>query len=204
MNVVGIDLAGAPNRRTGFCRIADGRVEYCILYSNEDILKTIRDEPPDLIAIDAPLSLPRGRCCLLEDCSCRGKAHFRACDNELLAMKIRFFPITLGPMRLLTLRGLDLFRTFSQWGLRTIEVYPGAAQDIWGIPRKQKGLEALKAGLERIGKFSIPSGLSHDELDAVSCALVGKGVLEGKCRAIGDPEEGLMYLPQAPLALHKR
>jgi predicted nuclease with RNAse H fold len=197
MNIVGIDLAGVPSRRTGFCRILEGRVECCILYTYEDIIKVIHDNPPDLIAMDAPLSLPYGRCCLLDTCPCRGKSHLRACDRELLAMKIRFFPITLGPMRLLTVRGLDFFKTFSAWGFRTIEVYPGAAQDIWGIPRKQKGMEALKAALEKLGGFVLPTGLSHDELDAISCALVGKEVLEGKGLAIGDPKEGLMYLPKA-------
>ena len=32
-----------------------------------------------------------------------------------------------------------------------IEAYPGGAQDVLGIPRKQRGLDKLKAGLEKLG-----------------------------------------------------
>ena len=38
--------------------------------------------------------------------------------------------------------------------------------------------------------------LTGDELDAITCALVGKMLLEGDYLAIGDPEEGLMILPK--------
>ena len=53
----------------------------------------------------------------------------------LLTMKIKFFPITLGPMRQLTLRGLALKEKLEKVGLRVFETYPGAVQDLWGIPR---------------------------------------------------------------------
>jgi len=195
MRIVGLDLAGSPKRRTGYCLFAGGRVETRILYADTDILRVLSEDKPEIVAIDAPLSLPFGRCCLLEECSCRGKAHLRACDKTLLSMKIRFFPITLGPMRLLTTRGMKLAESLAERGIRTIEVYPGAAQDLWGIPRKQKDVEGLRAGLEGVGLCRISKGLSHDELDAISCALVGKDVLEGKGLAVGIPQEGLMFLP---------
>jgi hypothetical protein len=195
MRVVGIDLAGSPKRRTGYCLFAGGRVETRVLYTDTDILRALYEDNPEIVAVDAPLSLPFGRCCLLEECSCRGKAHLRACDKTLLSMKIHFFPITLGPMRLLTTRGMKLAESLAERGIRTIEVYPGAAQDLWGIPRKQKDVEGLRTGLEGVGLCSISKGLSHDELDAISCALVGKDVLEGKGLAVGIPQEGLMFLP---------
>ena len=37
---------------------------------------------------------------------------------------------------------------------------------------------------------------THDELDAITSALVGKMFLEGDYLAIEDPEEGLMILPK--------
>ena len=112
-------------------------------------------------------------------------------------MKIKFFPITLGPMRKLTLRGMALKNKLEARGLRVFETYPGAAQDIWGIPR-QKDLSGLKRGLKRFklhGNWLRPD-VTKDELDALTCALVAREEVMGNAMAIGDPEEGLMILPK--------
>jgi predicted nuclease with RNAse H fold len=69
-----------------------------------------------------------------------------------------------------------------------IEAYPGGAQDVLGILRKQKGLEKLKSGLERLGIKGLKNELSDHELDAVTCAYVGKLFLEGKSVTYGGPE----------------
>ena len=112
-------------------------------------------------------------------------------------MKIKFFPITLGPMRQLTLRGLSLKGKLEEKGLRVFETYPGGAQDIWGIPR-HKDPQGLKEGLKRFklqGNWSRP-GVTEDELDALTCALVAGEHLRRNTVTIGDPEEGLMVLPR--------
>lgn len=54
----------------------------------------------------------------------------------LLKMKIRFFPVTLGPMRFLTARGISLHKWGYENSIQFYETYPGAAYDIHGIPRK--------------------------------------------------------------------
>ena len=77
-------------------------------------------------------------------------------------------------------------------GLRVIEVYPGGAQDVLGIPRKRQGLDRLKKGLERIGVEGLNEGMSDHELDAVTCALVGKLFLEGKGEVYGTAEQGIV------------
>jgi len=79
---------------------------------------------------------------------------------------------------------------------RVIEVYPGGAQDVLGIPRKQKGFDKLKAGLEKIGIEALKNGLSEHELDAVTCAFVGKLFLEGKSTTYGEQEQGIV-MPKA-------
>src|SRR3989442_15713162 len=144
--------------------------------------------------MDAHLYLQRER----ESLEVKGPPHFRACDRELLRMKIRFFPISLGPMRKLTKRGMNLTSVFEGSGLRVIESFPGAIQDILGMPRKQEGLEKLRTALIRFGARGEVDrkDLTGDELDAITCALVGKMLLEGDYLAIGDPEEGLMILPR--------
>lgn len=193
--VVGLDLAGSPRRTTGFCRLTGPRATLLRpLHEDGEILEATRAAHPDLVSIDAPLSLPRGRL-RLED---RGAPHFRACDLELRARGIPFFPITLGPMRLLTARGMALRARLEAAGLRVIESYPGGAQDLLGMPRKQAGPERLRRALRRYGLTGDIErrGLTHDELDAATSAIVGRLHLVGRSQVLGDPAEGLLVLPR--------
>jgi len=197
MKFIGIDLAGVETRDSGIC-ILDEELDakVFILRSDGEIIDFIIKVRPDIIAIDAPLSLPFGRCCLKDTCSCRNKGHLRQCDRELLKMKIKFFPITLGPMRKLTERGIRLKEIIEEKDFKVIEVYPGGAQDMLGIPRKQKGIDELRKGLMKIDVKGISKVISHDELDAITSALVGKMYIEGDYLALGNPEEGLIIMPK--------
>jgi hypothetical protein len=196
VKIIGIDLAGSPTRETGFCLLEENRVRTKVLKGDEEIIQSTVEEKPELTAIDAPLSLPKGRCCLADDCPCRGKGHLRNCDRDLAKLKIKFFPLTLGPMRSLTRRGMMMKKVLEERGLRVVEVYPGGAQDIWGIPRKKKGVELLKYNLQKRGITGVEEKSTHHELDAVTCALVGKMYLEGDFILLGDPEEGQIVMPQ--------
>lgn len=188
MAVVGLDLAGVERRPTGFCVLRGMKAETSLVYTDDEILKRIEEIQPDIVAIDAPLSLPAGRKSIEQ----RTNVHLRECDKELLRRGIRFFPITLGPMRQLTKRGMNLGTILEKRKFRVIEVYPGGAQDILGIPRKQQGLEMLMAGLERLGLKGLNEQMTDHELDAVTCALVGKLFLEGKSVTYGTPEQAIM------------
>ncbi|MEM3068499.1 MAG: DUF429 domain-containing protein [Nitrososphaerales archaeon] len=197
MKYLGIDLAGVETRESGICVLdEDLRAKALTLRSDDEIIDYIIKTRPDIVAIDAPLSLPFGRCCLKDTCSCRNKGHLRQCDRELLKMKIKFFPITLGPMRKLTERGIKLKEIVEGKGFKVIEVYPGGAQDILKIPRKQKGIDELKKGLMKIGIKGISKVTSHDELDAITSALVGKMYIEGNYLALGNSDEGLIIMPK--------
>lgn len=99
-------------------------------------------------------------------------------------------------MRQLTTRGIRLKLELERKGIKVVETYPGAAQDILDIPRKGKGLDKLEEGLKLVGIQGLASAMSGDELDAVTCALVGIMYLKGEYQAIGDPDEILMILPQ--------
>jgi len=190
-NYIGIDLAGSPKRPSGICILDEEmNAQTFIVYSDEEIIKIIKDVKPLVIAIDAPLFLPKGRKSLSE----RGDVHLRSCDRELLKMGIKFFPITLGPMRMLTERGIKLRAILEGLGYKVIETYPGAAQDILKIPRKKDPV-GLENGLVKIGIKIKKSNLSNDELDAITCALVAKMYFENKYSALGVPDEGYMILP---------
>ena len=181
MIIVGLDLAGVETRPTGFCKLADLKADTSLIYTDSQILTEIRQVNPALVAIDAPLSLPPGRKSLEE----RTGNHLRESDKELLRRHIKFFPVTLGPMRKLTMRGINLKSILYTEGITSVEAYPGGAQDILGIPRKQRGLDKLKAGLEALGVVGLKDKLSDHELDAVTCAYVGKLFMDGKAVVYG-------------------
>jgi uncharacterized protein len=95
-------------------------------------------------------------------------------------------------MRKLTSRGIYLKSVLTAENLRVIEAYPGGAQDVLGIPRKQHGVEKLKEGLEKLGIKGLNSQMSHHELDAVTCAYVGKLLLDGKAVIYGASDGGIV------------
>ena len=190
--VVGVDLAGSPRRNTGICTLKKKTITSCtIVHTDQEIIHYVEKENPSLIAIDAPLNLPPGRKSI-ED---KNGEHFRPCDRELLRRSIRFFPITLGPMRLLTKRGIHLKRVLIRRGYPVIEVYPGAAQDIWHTGRKQDGLSKLRKGLEKLGVNGLNKRMNGDELDAITAALVGQLFLRGKAEVLGDFKRGAIVIP---------
>jgi predicted nuclease with RNAse H fold len=207
--ILGLDLAGSPRRPTGYCILKGRRVEVGHLFDDAAILTMVATAMPRVVAIDAPLGLPTGRCCLLDTCSCAGTTHFRVSDHELRRLRIPFFPITLGPMRQLTQRGMDLKKCLETSRLEVIETYPGAAQDLWGIPR-QRDVAGLRRGLRQFRLRGLGrSRLSPHMLDAVTCALVGQLYVAGRAWSIGSPQEALMILPQpstpaVPLSRQKR
>jgi predicted nuclease with RNAse H fold len=199
MSIVGLDLAGVETRPTGFCSLSDMSVETSLIYTDKEIIDKIIGIHPKIIAVDAPLCLPPGRKTIEE----RTNIHLRESDRELLKKGIRLFPITLGPMRKLTIRGIFLKSVLEAREFIVIEAYPGGAQDVLGIPRKQHGIEKLKSGLEKLGFKGLKSEISHHELDAITCALVGKLFLEGNAVTYGAPNQGIV-MPKGERLSRKR
>jgi hypothetical protein len=98
-------------------------------------------------------------------------------------------------MRLLTKRGIHLKRFLTRRGYPVIEVYPGAAQDIWHTGRKQDGLPKLRKGLEKLGLKGLNKNMGGDELDAVTAAFVGELYLHGRVEVLGDFKLGAIVIP---------
>ena len=167
------------------------QAETSLAYTDEDLITIAESCQPAIITIDAPLSLPPGRK-TIED---RAGEHLRACDRELLKSKIKFFPITLGPMRTLTKRGIALKEKLKHLGYPILECYPGGAQDILGIPRKQNGLDEMLKGHRKLGIKGLKKSMSDHELDAVTGAYVGKLYLEGKAELYGNLDYGAIVMP---------
>ena len=191
--VLGVDLAGVPHRPTGMCVLRGWEANTFLNYSDLEILECIEREKPDLIAIDAPLNLPPGR----ESIEDQNGEHYRICDLELRKRKIPFFPITLGPMRALTVRGIEIREELEKREFRVVEMYPGGAQDVWGIPRARRDLPGLRRGLQRLGIRGLKKDISDHELDAATGALVGRLFLQNKAEVYGNFAEGAILMPKS-------
>jgi hypothetical protein len=190
--VVGIDLSGSEKSNTGICISTNKVIDVFCVKKDEEILQSI-PEDVKIVGIDAPLSLPYGRKSIHE----RNKFHLRKCDLELLKMKIKFFPITLGPMRMLTERGIRLKqKIIEKFNIEVIEVFPGATYDIFGVPRKSR-TQITNFFINQ--KFLDPSSIrdfSQDELDAIACAFTALLYMKGKAVKLGDEKEGTIIIPK--------
>ncbi len=194
--VVGIDLRGNELRPTGWAVCHEDTAKTTILHSDQEILSRTLSVKPDLVSIDAPLSLPRGRTSVSDDSPCRKLGGIvRDAERILWSRHIRVYPALIKQMQRLTARGIALAKELELHGIRVIESYPGAAQDVLNIPRKKDDQTLLEEGLRQFG-YEFASGLSHDELDAITSALVGHFYLAGSFEAIGADDEGYMINPR--------
>ena len=170
-------------------------------YPRRNIHELLKVEP-FLVSIDSPLSLPRGRISEFDDDP--GRAQYgivRQAERELRRRGIHVYPALLPSMQRLTKRGIDIASRLRKLGVPVIESYPGAAQDILGIPRKRTSLKHLLRGLHQFGYRFPPNDelLTHDELDAVTSALVGQFMLAGFSEALGTEEEDYLIVPATDL-----
>jgi len=181
IKVVGIDLTGSEKKPSGVATLYDGgKVITSRLNTDQEIIYWCRGDIPDIVSIDSPLSLPENP-----------DKIYRDCELELKRRGIGVYWCLLPSMKALTMRGIALADKLRQDGLTVIESYPGAAQDILGIPRKSKGKQVLATGLAEYG-IKGDLNISHDELDAVTSAIVGQLYLAGKYEQLG-----CLILPKA-------
>ena len=197
--VVGIDLTGSEKRPSGWCSLSGHRAETATLSSDEEIIAATVAANPELISIDSPLCLPTGRLSVFDDDPGRDRyGIMRVCERELKRRGVNVYPCLLPSMQKLTARGIKLAGEFRKLGFPVIESYPGAAQDIMRIPRKGAGEEWLKLGLSEFGIDGryVRHRVTHDELDAITSALVGTFHLAGLSEALGTETEPPMIIPR--------
>ena len=196
--IVGIDLTGSEKRLSGWAAVTGSNLTMALVESDAELTENTLAADPFLVSIDSPLSLPTGRISEFDDDPGRHEYGIvREAERQLLKRGIRVYPALLPSMQRLTRRGIELATRLRKCGIPVIESYPGAAQDILGIPRKKTSLKHLIEGLRRFGYASLTSGgkFSHDELDAATSALVGQFMLAGYWEAMGTVEEDYLIVP---------
>ena len=201
--IVGIDLTASKVKATGVALLDGLKVQTCSLSTDEEILEYVAEKKPGIVSIDSPLGLPGGG----QEIS-RSAGIMRVAEYDLNSVGINAYPALIDSMEALTLRGIRLRRAIEAMpnGPKVIESYPGAAQDILCIPRKQRGLELLRAGLRELGLKG--KGLdteSHDEMDAITSAIVGRFFESGVFEPMGIVSEAQLIVPKLrPLVFEKQ
>lgn len=182
--VVGIDPSGTKKRPSGICILREENAYLTTVKTNKEIISRTLNARPQVISIDSPLHLPVS-------------GISRKCEKRLKERGINAYPSMIESMKKLTMRGITLSRIFEEQSYKVIESYPGAAQDILRFPRKKVNLKELREDLTDMGikLISEKKPITHDELDALTSALVGYFYLAGMYEAIGDREEGYLIIP---------
>lgn len=206
--VLGLDLA-FPNHPTAAVALAADKAPLYLnsVIDDSAILGLAARFRPDLIAIDAPLTLPQGLCCLESSCPCgSGGYPKRSAERALAAQGIGCFYTTKKSLiKGMVYRGVSLATDLRTKGYQVIEVYPYASKvRLWGkpIPRKTtpQGLEWLR---QRLGELlpglqpHLPT-FDHNLCDAAVAAYIGWLHLRGRTRVVGR-EDGPIVLPAVAL-----
>jgi predicted nuclease with RNAse H fold len=207
MNFIGIDLTTSHKKKTA-CAVLDAELhlqDRMLLGSDEEIMAFVEAHRPALVAIDAPLGLPLGLCCLEETCSCQpvSPRKGRQCERQLSALGIGcYYTTKRSIIKGMVYRGIRLKAELDKRRHTVIEIYPYASKfRLFGpLPRKTTvaGRRALQALLQRlIPSVPSPQGdlLSHDALDALLATYTGFLYDCGETEALGDPSEGLLHIP---------
>lgn len=196
---IGIDLSGSEDKNSGICILDNENAQLDLIKTDAEIITKISEIKPIIISIDSPLGIPKGRCCADDNCDCRKFGIIRECERILKKRGVNVYPCLIKSMQKLTLRGMKLAKIFRKKGFKVIESYPGAAQDILGFPRKRVDLNELKNNLKEIGIISFnlkERKVSHDEIDALTSALVGYFYLADEFEALGNSKEEYLIIPK--------
>jgi predicted nuclease with RNAse H fold len=182
--VIGIDLAGSSRNPTGWALLKGKAVKTFLLYTDSEILENTTRNHPTLIAIDAPLSLPK-----------KGE-FFRKTDKEMIRKGYRVLPPNFPAMKKLTLRAIRLNRLIEENTYKAIEVHPTSTRKALQMPLKDwKTIQEILKNLGLKGELETRPLATH-EIDAVTAALTAVLNLERQTEQIGDEKEGYIILPK--------
>jgi predicted nuclease with RNAse H fold len=209
---IGIDLTSSPDKPAAGLSI-DANLEpasLVFLKEDEEIIAWAENYNPGIIAIDAPLGLPSGLCCLEESCPCQpiSSQKGRSCERELAKQGMPcYFTTKRSIIKQMVYRGIRLRKELEGRGHQVIEVYPYASKvRLFGKPVPSKfspqGLIFLKTHLAALLPPLAPrvAEFNHDLCDAAIAAYTAYLHSRGRTRSLGIPEEGVICLPEFSLA----
>lgn len=196
--VIGIDLTGSEGKPSGWAVLSGDHAITKPICSDDELIEESLKFNPKVISIDSPLSYPEGRHCTDPNCECKKFGITRYCERLLSSFGIGVYPCLIPSMVNLTNRGIRLAKKFRDRGIEVIESYPGVAQDILNIRRKQNGVEHLKNSYKNFGikgEYLTAEKITHDELDAIASALVGLFYVDNQYVGLGNDKENYLIVP---------
>jgi predicted nuclease with RNAse H fold len=208
MYCVGIDLSSSPKRASIFAGIdCSGTLTRLSLFKeSEEMLSMLEERRPEVVGIDAPLSLPSGLHCLEESCPCKPSNGLkgRAGEVELAQMGIGcFFTSKKSIIKPLIYRGVKYRKLLEEKGYKVIEVYPYATKvmlfgDQMPSKNKPEALQFLRTNLPSLarGVEEYAKNLNHDKCDAILTAYTASLFLKRETDSLGDEEEGAIAVPR--------
>jgi predicted nuclease with RNAse H fold len=207
---LGIDLTSTEAKPSA-CLGLDSNSQLVYLgfvTENSDIIALADFYSPQIIAIDAPLSLPSGLCCLEETCPCQPKfpRKYRQCDQELRQYGIPCYPTSKKTfIKDLIYRGIELKTNIGlevKQASQIIEVYPFASKvRLFGktMPPKttRHGMGFLRDKLRDILPSLEPylDMFDHDLCDAALAAHTALLHHRNRAEALGNNKEGIIIIP---------
>ena len=189
--VFGVDYGSRLAGTTAICYREGDAYVFCQSAKKQDADKFLQDffstYDNGLVAIDAPLSLPKvyGQPDRFSD------YHYRKCDREVAAMS----PMFLGG---LTARAMSLANTLRNT-MEVVEVYPKLLSMKLNLPQGEykkdpSSIERLTETVTRESGVTMKKPPQNwHQFDALLACLSGERVRNGTAQAYGDPEEGLIY-----------
>ena len=204
---VGVDLtAGGRPSDIAALDASGQRVAFAEALSDDDLLDTLAALGAEIVAVDSPMALPLGLCCLEESCACSPllPGTGRSAERALAARGISCFWTTKRTIiKRMVYRGIALKARLETEGYTPLEVYPFATKRILlgsKLPRKSSplGLTRLIDGARRELPHCVwpdPWEPGHDQLDALYCAITARLHAQGQTEALGDPAEVPIIVP---------
>lgn len=196
--VIGIDLTGRETKPSGWAVLIGEKAITQPICTDEELITESLKYNPKVVSIDSPLSYPEGRCCTNPNCDCNIFGITRYCERLLFNFGIGVYPCLIPSMVNVTNRGIGLAKKFRSLGVEVIESYPGVAQDILNIRRKQNGVDHLINSYRNFGikgDYITAKKITHDELDAIASALVGYFYINNQYVKLGNDKENYLIVP---------
>ena len=179
---VGIDLAGKAHNPTGWALLKNKRIQTYHLHTTKEILAHTFNCSATLVAIDAPLALPK-------------KNAVREADRQMHKLGYPVFPPRFGAMKTLTLRAKKITKKLKEKETHVIEVHPASTRKALGIPTKDwKHIQEIFQKIGYRGDIEKRTFTPH-EIDAVTAALTAHLYIKGKAKLVGEPKEGYIVIP---------
>ncbi|MCC5917185.1 MAG: DUF429 domain-containing protein [Cryomorphaceae bacterium] len=194
--IFGIDFGSKLSGNTVIAIFKDMRIDFLDVDKGVDadtfILNAVKHYSPEVIFIDAPLSLP-GRYAGIKNCDCY---NFRHADKELKAMS----PMFLGG---LTARAIRIKDECEKLGIEVRETYPKAQSTKYDLQKlgykgnklalrlcAEKVMDSMHPGIRVCAKEII----SWHHLDALLALVSAMCFVQGCGQVFGREDEGQIFI----------